>query len=216
MAHYAHVIKLHGGSAGAKSGNPEVALRHYRKVLENRINCIKAEIAMSAYHYQVPGTSIVLEDRPRWSGAFRANWNVQIGNEGKWASVLAGTQDRFPWKGDYFGAGYGGDHDYEYAAFIDVWKADKTLTDAAIAKMGVEEPIFIYNPSKYAKWLNDGGDDGLKDGTFKTYAYNQTGDPKWKQPALNFIGNGYDAVKADIDGIISRGLARAAKMKATG
>lgn len=216
MTRYAYTLKLHGGTKGAKNSHPDVAIGHYRKVLENRVNCIKAEIAKAAYHYQVPGTSVIYEDRPRWSCAFRANWKVQVGKEGQWESVLAGTQDRFPWDGDSFGAGYGGDHDYEFAQYVDVWYADKLLTKAAVSNMPVDEPIFIYNPSPYAHWLNDGGDGGKLEGTFKTHVFHQTGDGKWLQPALNFIGHGYNAVKEDINSIIDRGLANAATMKAKG
>lgn len=203
MAHYAHVIKLHGGSAGAKSGNPEVALRHYRKVLENRINCIKAEIATEVYKYQVPGISIKDEHRPRWSGAFRANWKVQIGHEGQWESVLPETKERFPWNGDE-----GDDNNsYKYARLITLFGDVVTLQNEAISKMSVEEPIFVYNPSPYAEWLNKGG---LLGGTFKTYEFAQTGDGKWIQEPSDFIKGGYEAVRGKIGEIISRGLARAA------
>lgn len=209
MTRYAYTLKLHGGTKGAKNSHPDVAIGHYRKVLENRINCIKAEIAKAAYHYQVPGTSVIYEDRPRWSCAFRANWKVQVGKEGQWESVLAGTQDRFPWDGDENGR----THAYEYANLVDLWKAEQLLNNSTVSKMAVDEPIFIYNPSPYARWLNYGG---LLGGTFKTHAFAQTGDGKWWQPALNFLGTGYDAVKKDINGIIDRGLANAAQMKAKG
>lgn len=217
MTRYAYTLKLHGGTKGAKNSHPDVAIGHYRKVLENRINCIKAEIAKAAYHYQVPGTSVIYEDRPRWSCAFRANWKVQVGKEGKWESVIEGTQKRFPWDFDGFGeADERNNHAYEFAKYVDLWKAEQLLNNSTVSGMSVDEPIFVYNPSPYARWLNNGGDGGKLEGTFKTFAFHQTGDGKWLQPALDFIGNGYNAVKEDINGIIDRGLANAATMKAKG
>ena len=213
MTRYAYTLKLHGGTKGAKNSHPDVAIGHYRKVLENRINCIKAEIAKAAYHYQVPGTSVIYEDRPRWSCAFRANWKVQIGKEGQWESVLAGTQKRFPWYRDEFSDEPENDHAYEFAQYVDVWKAEQLLNNSTISKMPVDEPIFIYNPSPYARWLNYGG---ILPGTFKSYLWANGHGSQWIQPALNFLGTGYDAVKKDINGIIDRGLANAATMKAKG
>ena len=180
----AHTLKLYGGTTGARKGNSQVALSHYRQVLETRVKCIMAVAASDQYRFQVPGTSVKKPHAPRWSGAFRANWRIK-------ASVAS----RYPWDGDL-----GGDHAGEFTKFIKVNLPDEVLTADAIMQMGVNDNIFVYNVSPYAKWINQGGYDP---DTFLGQFL----------PPARFLEVGIEEAKGRVYEYVEKGLAMAAAMK---
>ena len=197
-----HTIILHGGSRGAKSSKTDLALKHYRAVLENRMKCIMGETAIAVFNWQVPGRSIKDDDRPRWSGAFRANWQVKFGGDAKsgWKEDVAPA--RYPTTlADRFSDDT---HEYEYAPMIDLAKSNFVRDYAAgFRNATVDTPIYIGNVSPYAHWLNNGG--AMDYGTFLVVS-----------PGYRFMEACEAFIRNNVDSIIDRGLAAAAKKPARG
>ena len=198
-----HTIILHGGSRDAKTSRTQIALKHYEDVLANRMKCIMAETAKGIYNWQVPGTSIVKDGRPRWSGAFRADWHVHIGggtSRGDWEESVATANHRYPWE---FGSP--ANEPGSLTQYIDKERAIQVLSRDALKSIGVETPIYVCNVSPYAHWLNYGG---IKDDdTFLGIV-----------PGYQFIAK---CIAAVWEGekkyeFVSKGLAEAAKKQARG
>lgn len=200
-----HTIILHGGSRGAKSSKTDIALKHYEDVLANRMKCIMAEAAKAVYAWQVPGTSIKDDHRPRWSGAFRANWFVKIAKYGEtvmWPRDIAPLRYPWDWNPD-------NDHAGEYVGRIDPSRAENQLTAQRIQQMSLMDAICIGNVSPYAKWLNNGGE---LPGTYITEIHG------WLNPGYHFMEQ---CIKDLWDGdrkyqFVQKGLAAAAKKPARG
>ena len=208
--HVTHTLKLHGGTSGAGNGKSSIALGHYRKVLETRVKCIMAAAAADQYRFQVPGTSVKKSYAPRWSGAFRANWRVKIGGKGEWSSIQAeraddATKNRYPWeqppariKAEDKAKSYA--QPGQYASFIDMNRAEEILSSDAIMQMSIEDNIFVYNVSRYAKWINEGG--YLKGTVLEHFT-----------PPARFMETGIEEAKKNVHEYIEKGLEMAASMK---
>lgn len=194
-----HTIVLHGGHGNkVAKQNVKVALGHYSKVLANRIKCIEAETAKGVYEWQVPpGNRAKDENHPKWSGAFRANWQVKIGGdfESGWQSNVA--PERYPWTGDNHTGGIGGENRNLYSHLVDTEKANKILDGEDWKNASIKDAIHIGNVAPYAKWLNYGGSSvayGL-DGTFLPYT-----------PGYFFLELCTEYIKLNADIFIRKGL----------
>lgn len=197
-----HTIILHGGSRDAKTSRTQIALKHYEDVLANRMKCIMAETAKAVYEWQVPGTSIVKDGRPRWSGAFRANWQIKIGgySDSGWLPDKAPNRYPWDWNSDT-------DHAGEYMSLIYPSLAEKTLAPNRLANMAVTDAIYVGNVSPYAHWLNYGGE---LPGTFITDIFG------WLNPGHHFMEKCEAYIRSNVNTFIDRGLAAAAKKPARG
>lgn len=164
-----HTIFLHGGRGKTEKGNAAASIKHYRRILENRIKCIEAETAKGVYEWQVPPGNVAKDDsHPKWSGAFRANWQVKVGGkfDSGWQSSVA--PERYPWTQD---PDDGSRFRNWYSNWVNPDLANIVLDGEEWRNASVKDAIHIGNVSPYAKWLNDGGyeDEFGLDGTYRVF-----------------------------------------------
>ncbi len=166
--------------------NNKLGRKHYEKLLRRRASQVVAHLAKKAYEFQVPD-SILGGDpttQPIWTGFFRANWNVSIG-EPDFDTVDANANREGSLPKEAAG---------RYYAMIDPWKAEAFFqAHRGELEDDLKQSVYISNGTSYGGWLNKGGWD--EDFGVKTHLR------KW--PRFSLSGKGSRFMELGMEVIIS-------------
>lgn len=174
------------------NGNQRVVGR-YVEAVANRIRRVKENCAREFYSFQVPsrtgGQSLLT---PRWSGYFRACWNLAYSHPD--LSVVTPARPVFHGESAVErGAG-------RYADDVDVHKAVRYFNSHGDGQENhpLDDPIYVTNNAYYAQWLERGGSDseyGVS--TFKRH---------WEGSGM--LAAGLEHVKDNLGRIVEDSVAR--------
>lgn len=171
------------------NGNKKNVYR-YIHIVEDRIRRVKEKAAQAYYEWQVPyKTGKKSEQRPNWSGYFRACWNVAYGSPD--THVVMPIRPLFPDEDGLTAAQRGAG---AYTAVVDPSKAWEYFQRHAQEKHALNEPIFVSNNAYYAQWLNNGGRDS--DYGIQTY--------KWQWPETLLVQAGKNHVMSNLKEIVRK------------
>lgn len=136
-------------------------LKHYEALLLKRVAAFKVAVADRVFRWQVPEAGVDFGDHdkhPYFSGYFRANWQVSIGGAGTSPMPETGRPPRQA--NGFLPQGFEDPSDAAHL-YDDLIEPDKLkdFCESMSANTLLANPIVIYNPTWYGKWLNDGGYD---------------------------------------------------------
>ncbi len=139
----------------------KTGLKHYEQVLLRRVAAFKVEVADRVFRWQVPDEGTDFGDRdkhPYFTGYFRANWQVSIGGSGTDPMPPEGRPPRN--SNGTLPQGFEDPANIEklYSGSIEPDKLSEFCKGVGQSDI-LNNPIIIYNPTWYGKWLNDGGYD---------------------------------------------------------
>lgn len=130
--------------------NNKLGRKHYEQLLRRRASQVVAHLAKKVYEFQVPA-SILGGDpttQPIWTGFFRANWNVSLG-EADFSTVDANANR----EGSLPKSAAG-----KYFAMIDPWRAEAFFNaNRGDLEGDLRQAVYVANGTSYGKWLNMGG-----------------------------------------------------------
>ena len=123
-----------------KFNNTKRGRTFYKNALNRRASRLVAAVAREIYGIQVPSRGPEDNMRPIWSGYFRANWNVNIGEPD---DTVFGKRKSWPPR-------------YEYVSQINLDKAEQSLGELGRYGFDLADSVYVTNPVWYGPLLLHG------------------------------------------------------------
>lgn len=134
--------------------NAKVGRKNYKQRLLERCQNLKREIAIAVYKFQVPSNSGGTDVNPMYTGFFRMNWNISIGDpdesvEGFRDESLIEIQTK---NGSFLKR----EKNY-FSSCIVVKKAEMFFDSQEENISDINSPYYVCNGVEYGSLLNKGG-----------------------------------------------------------